>query len=224
MWFEIGDAKNLRFSLCVSVVPWTWGFIPFYDVSFQVGTVGADLLIKSDETCRDLVDEAKNYLLLPQERPHMQGPRTRPRKPIRRGEVLFAVGGWCSGDAIASVERHDPQTGVNTVNILNDLFDIGQFDEIFLLICLGMENGCAYDKAPMWCRCCCSQWSSVCRWRTRWYLLPKFYRKVNRLWSAGFPYWLSLTSWYGTFRSRKWFLNTNLFLIRPFLITKFGSI
>ena len=35
----------------------------------------------------------------------MQGPRTRPRKPIRKGEVLFAVGGWCSGDAIASVER-----------------------------------------------------------------------------------------------------------------------
>ena len=74
-------------------------------------TVGNDMLIKSDETCRDLVDEAKNYLLLPQERPHMQGPRTRPRKPIRRGEVLFAVGGWCSGDAIASVERYDPQSG-----------------------------------------------------------------------------------------------------------------
>ena len=103
------------------------------------------------------MDEAKNYLLLPQERPHMQGPRTRPRKPIRRGEVLFAVGGWCSGDAIASVERHDPQTGVNTVNILNDLFDIGRFDEIFLHISLGMENGCAHDKAPMWCRRCCSQ-------------------------------------------------------------------
>lgn len=55
-----------------------------------MGTVGADMLIKSDDACRDLVDEAKNYLLLPQERPHMQGPRTRPRKPIRRGEVLFA--------------------------------------------------------------------------------------------------------------------------------------
>lgn len=26
------------------------------------------------------------------------------------GEVLFAVGGWCSGDAIASVEKFDPQT------------------------------------------------------------------------------------------------------------------
>uniref|UniRef100_A0A8C7BC87 Kelch-like protein 20 n=1 Tax=Neovison vison TaxID=452646 RepID=A0A8C7BC87_NEOVI len=71
---------------------------------------GSDPLIKSDEECRDLVDEAKNYLLLPQERPLMQGPRTRPRKPIRCGEVLFAVGGWCSGDAISSVERYDPQT------------------------------------------------------------------------------------------------------------------
>ena len=39
----------------------------------------------------------------------MQGPRTRPRKPVRKGEVLFAVGGWCSGDAIATVERYDPQ-------------------------------------------------------------------------------------------------------------------
>lgn len=57
---------------------------------FLVGTVGSDLLIKSDESCRDLLDEAKNYLLLPQERPLMQGPRTRPRKPIRCGEVLFA--------------------------------------------------------------------------------------------------------------------------------------
>ncbi|XP_022703630.1 kelch-like protein diablo isoform X3 [Varroa jacobsoni] len=84
--------------------------LPLLSPKYLVGTVGSDLLVKSDEICRDLVDEAKNYLLLPQERPLMQGPRTRPRKPVRRGEVLFAVGGWCSGDAIASVERYDPQT------------------------------------------------------------------------------------------------------------------
>lgn len=77
---------------------------------FLVGTVGSDLLVKADESCRDLLDEAKNYLLLPQERAQMVGPRFRPRKPVRRGEVLFAVGGWCSGDAIASVERYDPHT------------------------------------------------------------------------------------------------------------------
>lgn len=75
---------------------------------FLVGTVGSDLLVKSDESCRDLVDEAKNYLLLPQERAQMVGPRFRPRKPVRRGEMLFAVGGWCAGDAIATVERYDP--------------------------------------------------------------------------------------------------------------------
>lgn len=84
--------------------------LPLLSPKFLVGTVSADLLVRSDDACRDLVDEAKNYLLLPQERPLMQGPRTRPRKPTRRGEVLFAVGGWCSGDAIASVERFDPQT------------------------------------------------------------------------------------------------------------------
>lgn len=64
--------------------------LPLLSPKFLVGTVGSDPLIKSDEECRDLVDEAKNYLLLPQERPLMQGPRTRPRKPIRCGEVLFA--------------------------------------------------------------------------------------------------------------------------------------
>ncbi|KPM04163.1 kelch-like protein 1 [Sarcoptes scabiei] len=77
---------------------------------FLVGTVSSDILVKNDETCRDLVDEAKNYLLLPQERSMMVGPRFRARKPVRKGEVLFAAGGWCSGDAIASVERYDPQT------------------------------------------------------------------------------------------------------------------
>ncbi|OTF75594.1 kelch-like protein, partial [Euroglyphus maynei] len=76
---------------------------------FLVGTVSSDILVKNDEACRDLVDEAKNYLLLPQERSLMVGPRFRPRKPVRRGEVLFAAGGWCSGDAIASVERYEPQ-------------------------------------------------------------------------------------------------------------------
>lgn len=80
------------------------------NAKFLVGTVGSDILIKSDDLCRDLVDEAKNYLLLPNERAAMIGSRFRPRKPIRRGEVLFAVGGWCSGDAISSVERYDPQT------------------------------------------------------------------------------------------------------------------
>ncbi|VDN28300.1 unnamed protein product, partial [Cylicostephanus goldi] len=82
--------------------------LPLCHPKFLVSTVSEDALVKADAACRDLVDEAKNYLLLPLERPNMQGPRTRPRKPIKFGEVLYAVGGWCSGDAIASVERLDP--------------------------------------------------------------------------------------------------------------------
>jgi hypothetical protein len=64
--------------------------LPLCHPKFLVGTVSNDALIKSDPECRDLVDEAKNYLLLPQERPLMQGPRTRQRKPVRYGEVLYA--------------------------------------------------------------------------------------------------------------------------------------
>ena len=64
--------------------------LPLCNPKFLVGTVSNDALIKSDSECRDLVDEAKNYLLLPQERPMMQGPRTRSRKPARYGEVLYA--------------------------------------------------------------------------------------------------------------------------------------
>jgi kelch-like protein 20 len=45
--------------------------MPLLNPKFLVGTVGSDLLIRGDESCRDLVDEAKNYLLLPQERPLM---------------------------------------------------------------------------------------------------------------------------------------------------------
>lgn len=52
--------------------------------------VGSDFYVTADEHCGDLVDKVKNYLLLPQERQSMQGPRTRQGKPIRFGEVLYA--------------------------------------------------------------------------------------------------------------------------------------
>lgn len=51
--------------------------LPLCQAKFLVSTVSEDPLVKSDAHCRDLVDEAKNYLLLPLERPNMQGPRTR---------------------------------------------------------------------------------------------------------------------------------------------------
>ncbi len=135
---------------------------------------------------RDLVDEAKNYLLLPQERPLMQGPRTRPRKPIRCGEVLFAgvcyssynlgsigsicfprfsictsdfclcdsVGGWCSGDAISSVERYDPQTNewrmVASMSKRRCGVGVSVLDD--LLYAVGGHDGSSYLNSVE--RCC----------------------------------------------------------------------
>lgn len=52
--------------------------LPLLAPKFLVGVVSSDPLVKSDESCRDLVDEAKNYLLLPEQRLVMQGPRTSP--------------------------------------------------------------------------------------------------------------------------------------------------
>ncbi|KAG8436686.1 hypothetical protein GDO86_007685 [Hymenochirus boettgeri] len=77
--------------------------LPLLSPKFLVGTVGSDPLIKSDEECRDLVDEAKNYLLLPQERPLMQGPN-------QTSQTYSMCGRLVEGDAISSVERYDPQT------------------------------------------------------------------------------------------------------------------
>lgn len=87
--------------------------LPLCTPKFLVSVVSEEILVKSDPASRDLVDEAKNYLLLPVERPNMQGPRTRPRKPLQVAEIMYAVGGWCSGDAIASIERMDPIKGGN---------------------------------------------------------------------------------------------------------------
>ncbi|CAF1569806.1 unnamed protein product [Rotaria magnacalcarata] len=120
---------------------------PLMSARFLVNTVSSDSLIRSDQACRDLVDEAKDYLLLPQERLSMQGPRTRRRKPIKSSEVLFAVGGWCSGDAIASVEMFDPVTnewravspmskrrcGVGVAVLNNLLYAVGGHDGVSYL-------------------------------------------------------------------------------------------
>lgn len=100
--YDLAERKK-HFSECLQNVR-----LSQLDPRYLVMTVSSDILIKSDETCRDLVDEAKNYLLLPNERPYLVGAKFRPRKTERNRESLFAVGGWCSGDAINTVEKYNP--------------------------------------------------------------------------------------------------------------------
>ena len=81
--------------------------LPLLSASYLVTQVSSEPMIRGNQECRDLVDEAKDYLLLPDQRAALQGPRTRPRRPGCCHEVLYAVGGWCNGDAISMVEKYD---------------------------------------------------------------------------------------------------------------------
>ncbi len=96
--------------------------LPLLDVKYLVTQVSNDPLIRNlsllDQTIRDLIDEAKDYHLLPEARLQSQTVRTRPRKPFIISEFLFAIGGWCSGDAISTVEMFDPLSSNNEWKIV----------------------------------------------------------------------------------------------------------
>uniref|UniRef100_A0A671MEW4 Kelch-like protein 29 n=1 Tax=Sinocyclocheilus anshuiensis TaxID=1608454 RepID=A0A671MEW4_9TELE len=70
--------------------------LPFIHPSYLLNVVDNEELIKSSEACRDLVNEAKRYHMLPHARQEMQTPRTRPRLSaggIESGVTLADV--WC---------------------------------------------------------------------------------------------------------------------------------
>uniref|UniRef100_A0A3P8UMG7 Kelch like family member 29 n=1 Tax=Cynoglossus semilaevis TaxID=244447 RepID=A0A3P8UMG7_CYNSE len=67
--------------------------LPFIHPSYLLNVVDNDELIKSSEACRDLVNEAKRYHMLPHARQEMQTPRTRPRLSAGVAEVIVLVGG-----------------------------------------------------------------------------------------------------------------------------------
>uniref|UniRef100_A0A3Q3R4F5 BTB domain-containing protein n=1 Tax=Monopterus albus TaxID=43700 RepID=A0A3Q3R4F5_MONAL len=70
--------------------------LPFIHPSYLLNVVDNEELIKSSEACRDLVNEAKRYHMLPHARQEMQTPRTRPRLSaggIESGVMVADV--WC---------------------------------------------------------------------------------------------------------------------------------
>ena len=88
----------------------------FLTPAFLVGTVSGERLVRADDVCRDLVDEAKNFHLMgPDYSPRMKAVVRRQRVSVRRDQVMYAVGGWCSGDAVNTVEKYNPVTDVWTV-------------------------------------------------------------------------------------------------------------
>ncbi|XP_071942041.1 kelch-like protein 18 isoform X1 [Antedon mediterranea] len=76
--------------------------------------ISTEDLVKSCHRCRDLVDEAKDYHLMPERRTLLQGPRTKPRCCNDIAGVIYAVGGltkadpFLTGESLRTVEFFEP--------------------------------------------------------------------------------------------------------------------
>lgn len=83
--------------------------LPLLSPQFLADRVAAEPLIRGCHRCRDLLDEARDYLLMPERRQLLQGFRTRPRWCPDVAGHIYAIGGLSkSGDSQSSVEVYDP--------------------------------------------------------------------------------------------------------------------
>jgi len=86
--------------------------LPLLTPQFLSDTVASDELIRASHKCRDLLDEARDYHLMPERRSLMQSFRTKPRRCRDIIGVIYAVGGQTkSGNSLSTVEVYDPITG-----------------------------------------------------------------------------------------------------------------
>lgn len=134
---------------------------------FLVHNVGENEFVKRSHSCRDLVDRAKNYLLLPLKRDAFEDICCTPRKPCNKKEwAVFVVGGWCTGDAISTVEAYDSSAnqwrlmermnksrcGVGVGVVKNMIYAVGGHDGIYYLNTVerydALTNIWSMDVAP----------------------------------------------------------------------------
>ncbi|XP_073998112.1 kelch like family member 18 [Rhodnius prolixus] len=86
--------------------------MPLLAPHYLVDRVATEELIRTSHECRDLVDEARDYHLMPERRPLLQSFKTRPRCCNYIMGHIFAVGGLTkTGDSVSTVEVFDPVVG-----------------------------------------------------------------------------------------------------------------
>ncbi|VDK55316.1 unnamed protein product [Gongylonema pulchrum] len=86
--------------------------MPLLKPHFITDHVASHPIIRECLTCRDLIDEAKDYHLMPERRKSFKTFRTKQRCCFDVPGLIFAVGGLTNtGDSLSTVEFYDPRTG-----------------------------------------------------------------------------------------------------------------
>ena len=117
--------------------------LPLICPQYLCDKVSGDELVRNNLACRDLVDEAKDYLLMPERRNKLQSSRTKPRRCSEAAGLIYAIGGLTSsGEALSTVETYDTltelwvpgvamstlRTRVGVAVLGNKLYALGGFD------------------------------------------------------------------------------------------------
>ncbi|XP_033725796.1 kelch-like protein 18 [Pecten maximus] len=111
--------------------------LPLLTPQYLSDRVASEDLIKNCLLCRDLVDEAKDYHLMPERRYLLQTFKTRPRCCSDIPGIIYAVGGLTSsGDSLSTVENYDP--------IVNRWAVAEAMSTIRSRVGVAILNGCLY--------------------------------------------------------------------------------
>lgn len=85
--------------------------LPLLSPLYLTDRVATEELIRSSHQCRDLLDEARVFHLIPERRHLLQSFRTKPRICETQG-YIYVVGGLNRhGDSLSTVEFYDPHAG-----------------------------------------------------------------------------------------------------------------
>lgn len=139
--------------------------LPLLTPQFLADRVATEDLIRTSHQCRDLLDEAKDFHLMPERRGLVQSFRTRPRhfNDTSMGQI-FAVGGLTkNGDSVSTVEIYDPLTKVSLfawiafsglhfiyIYVQQTYLFCEKYYLFFIYICFIQRNG----KWAKPCQCC----------------------------------------------------------------------
>ncbi|XP_055538734.1 kelch-like protein 18 isoform X2 [Wyeomyia smithii] len=85
--------------------------LPLLSPQFLADSVATEELIRTSHKCRDLLDEARDFHLMPERRALVSASRTRPRCCDYVIGQIYAVGGLTkNGESVSTVEIYDPVT------------------------------------------------------------------------------------------------------------------